>query len=214
MLRKTTLSFTPASVNDSFGDDNYDFDRFAANVTGDTFTLTNTTTGDNLAHKVSVLNNSATDHSGKTLTFTGTDENNNALVESISGPGPVEVVKTTNYFKTLVSVKISASIEADTFDIGISAEFTSKTFPSGCYFGNLNFGTSVTGTIDYSIDHTFNDVQTEPLVDWQWLNNGMDGLTEPVSGNFDTLRPKAIRFRTNNYDTGATASIIIGQSYH
>ena len=46
---------------------------FASNVTGATWTLTATSSGDGLAHQVTIRNDTANDHSGKTATLVGTD---------------------------------------------------------------------------------------------------------------------------------------------
>lgn len=92
---------------------------FASNVTGASFTLTTTETSDGLGHLVTVLNDTANDHSGKTIALVGTDENGNVQTETIAGPGVSATVTSTKYFKTLVSpILPSATIGADTFDIG------------------------------------------------------------------------------------------------
>lgn len=91
---------------------------FASNVTGATFTLTANDAGDSLAHKVTVKNDSATDHSGKTIELVGTGPQGEAQTETLTGPGSSATVTSTKYFKTLTSATPSASIGADTFDIG------------------------------------------------------------------------------------------------
>src|SRR3989337_2060082 len=95
-----------------------DLIRYASNVTGGTWALTNTTPGDSLAHQVNLRNDSANDHSAKTAIFTGTDQNGNVLVETINMPAGSVSVETSGYFLTLISVVPSASIGIDTMDIG------------------------------------------------------------------------------------------------
>lgn len=216
MLKSFKLSFTPSAVPDTIDGANYDVDHFAAAVTGASWALTNTSTNDGLAHKISIRNNSATDHSAKTVTFTGKDENNATISETINLPAASpDIVITTKYFKTIESPLVpSATIAADTMDIGIAAQFTSQTLPMGQYYGNINFGTIISGVIDYDIDHTFNNVQKESSDVWVWLNNAMAGLTQNASGDFGTLRPYAIRAKINSYNTGATFIIIPNQSYN
>lgn len=215
MFKPFKLSFTPAAVPDTVDSANYDVDHFAAAVTGASWALTNTATTDGLAHKVSIENNSATDHSTKTVTITGKDENNITISETINLPAANAIVTTTKYFKSIESPLVpSATIGADTMDIGIAAQFTSQTLPSGQYYGNLNFGTSITGTINYNVDHTFNNIQKEDPSLWEWLNNAMASITQSASGDFATLRPNAIRLLINSYNTGATINITTLQSYN
>jgi hypothetical protein len=95
--------------------------RFASNVTGATWALTETTTGDDLAHIVQIHNDSATDHSGKTALITGTGPNGEAQTETIALPAATSNSATTKHFLTVTSVVPSATIGADTMDIGMTA---------------------------------------------------------------------------------------------
>src|SRR5262245_37174943 len=102
----------------------------AAAVTGTGPWTTFTAPTDVLAHQINVKNNTANNHSGKTLTFTGTDADGNALTESgVTGPAGSATITTTKYFKTLTQISISAGIGADTFDIGYALTATSQTYP-------------------------------------------------------------------------------------
>ncbi len=215
MFKPFKRTLTPAAVPDDILNENYDQDHFASNVTGASWALSNTSTTDGLAHKVSITNDSATDHSAKTVTIAGTDDNGQAITETINLPGSSLTVKTTLFFKTIESPFVpSATIGGDTVDIGIAAEFASVAYPSGTYFGNLNLGTEITGVVNYGIDHTFSDVQTEPSTDWNWLNNTNDNIADSTTIDFKTVRPKAVRFRVNSYDTNAVINLIIQQSYN
>lgn len=128
---------------------------FASNVTGASFTLTATEVGDSLGHLVTVRNDSATDHSAKTLTLVGTDENGNAQSETINAPGSAATVTSTKYFKTLTSVTPSATIGADTFDIGWAANSRGPWFqPDMNGGGEFNIGigcTVVSGSPNYGL---------------------------------------------------------------
>lgn len=215
MFRKFKRTLTPAAVPDVISSEKYDQDHFASNVTGASWTLTSTSTSDGLAHKVSITNDSATDHSAKTVPITGTDADGQTVSETINLPGSSLTVKTTIYFKTIESPLVpSATIDGDTMDIGIAAEFVSKTFPSGCYYGNLNIGTEISGTITYGTDHTFDDVQTTASSTWNWLNNTADNITDSTTVDFETIRPSAVRLRVSAYNTGATIKAVLGQSYN
>lgn len=95
--------------------------RFKSNVTGATWTLTNTTAGDGKAHKVTIKGDAATDHSLKTAALVGTDANGLAQTETINLPNGTATVTSTKEFLTLTSVTPSATIGGDTMDIGIAS---------------------------------------------------------------------------------------------
>lgn len=215
MFKSFKRTFTPAAVADVISGVNYDITHFASNVTGASWALSNTATTDELAHRVSIRNDSATDHSAKTVTITGTDADGQTISEVRNLPGASAVVSTILFFKTINTPLVpSATIGADTMDIGIEAAFTSQAFPSGTYYGNLNVGTEVTGVIIYGIDHNFDDVQTEASSSWNWLNNAADNIADSTSVDFATIRPKAVRLRVSAYDSTATIKTTLGQSYN
>lgn len=118
---------------------------FATGVTGAAFALAATDSGDSLAHLVTILNNTATDHSAKTIAIVGTDENGNTQGETIAAPGASVSVTSTKYFKTISSVTPSATIGADTFNIGWSASSRGPWFqPDMNGGGEFNVGIGCT----------------------------------------------------------------------
>lgn len=131
--------------------------RFASNVTGATWTLANTTTVDTMAHQVTILNDSVTDHSAKTATLTGTDANDNALTETVNLPVGSATVTSAKYFKTLTTVVPSATIGADTMDIGIAATARTPWVKLDLRQTPINVGVGVeiTGTVNYDMLCTF-----------------------------------------------------------
>lgn len=108
---------------------------FASNITGEgPFTMTATNSGDydgvgnRLAHQVSLRNDSANSKSGITFTLTGTDANGNAQVETMAGPGTSATVESTKYFATLETVAVSATLGADTVDVGWVDDVATKIY--------------------------------------------------------------------------------------
>jgi len=95
---------------------------FLSNATGATWTLTATNSGDSLAHLVTIRNDAATDHSGKTAILVGTDAHGGAITETLSLPAGTATVTSTLHYLTLTSVTPSATIGGDTMDIGWAAE--------------------------------------------------------------------------------------------
>ena len=132
---------------------------FASNVTGASWVLTAITPNDGLAHFVTVHNDSVTDHSGKTIVLTGYDANGNAQTETIAAPGTSATVTSTKAFKSLTSAVPSATIGADTFDIGWTAAAVSPWVPlkpQKAQF-SASFAVIKSGTINYDVQHTYDE---------------------------------------------------------
>lgn len=199
-------SFTPANISTT---------GYATSVTGATFTLTANAVTDGYAHQVTVLNNTATNHSAKTLTFTGTDVDGFALTETIAAPAGSSTVTTAGYYKTLTSVTVSATIGADTFSIGWNNQFISPTIGLDRSAGIVGLNIIVTGTINYTIQQTFNEIQTLTRSSIKWLNNDDTALvasTASGNGNYVTS-VIATRLKVNSYSSGATIEFNITQRY-
>lgn len=188
---------------------------FASNVTGAAFTLTASAATDGLAHQVSIRNDSVTDHSGKTVTLVGTDQNGRALTEVVTAPGTSATVESAGYFLTLTSATPSATIGADTFDIGWVDEISSKTIP-------LNWRSSaaapiyidVTGTINFTAQETLQNVfdaaRDGTTVIWRDIT-ALSAKTADTVGAA-TVGATAIRFVVNSYSSGAEAQMYVTQS--
>jgi hypothetical protein len=184
---------------------------FASNVTGASFALTTTETTDGLAHRVSIKNDSGTDHSGKTVTLVGVDADGKTITEAVTGPGSSATVESTKYFKTLTSATPSATIGADTFDIGWVDEFVSNTIPMDPYQPDASLIVYISGTMTYSVEMTNDDIQADPAEtqdSWVWMAVDTDfaSATASVAKGVYSI-PRAVRFRAESYSTTPTAHL-------
>lgn len=195
-MKAKHLTMTPADAS---------LTGFASNVTGATFTLTANSSGDSLAHQVSIRNDTANNHAGKTIALVGTGPEGNALTESVTGPGPNATVESSGYFLTLTSATPSATIGADTFDIGWVDEFASAMQPLDRRNDGYGLSVYVTGTINYTVQNTMSKIQ-DSSVTVVWLSHDdADFVTETTSknGNY-RYAPLATRIIANSYSSGAT----------
>lgn len=189
---------------------------FASNQTGaGPWTMSATTSGDSLAHQVSVRNDSANNHSGKTLTLTGTDANGLPQVEAMAGPGGSATVESTKYFLTLTTVAVSATIGADTFDIGWVDEWTTpaitldwrRNVPS-------NWFLDVTGTISLDVDFAIQDIGgvNEADIKWAVVSSSLDDETADSTA-FVAIGAgyTAARVRCNSYTDTAEVTVYASQ---
>lgn len=190
---------------------------FASNVTGASFTLTTTATTDGLAHQVSIKNDSATDHSGKTVTLVGTDADGRAQTEVVTGPGSSATVESSKYFATLTSATPSATIGSDTFDIGWVDEVASQTFPVNWRASQISVALTVTGTVNYTLQQIFQKVEDSSIADqsaYTWSNSTDSNVVAATTSQITTFdKPiTAIRLIFNSYSSGAAVDADILQA--
>ena len=207
MSQPNVINITPANAN---------LTGFATNVTGATWTITTTTSGDGLAHQVSIRNDTATDHSGKTALLTGTDPDGVVQTESMALPGALATVESTKYFKTLTSVVPSATIGADTMDIGWVDEFSTYTLVLNWRNSNAaRVHVDVSGTINYTVQQASGNPAsyTAPSqsLNWQAIT-AFDAKTAGVLGAA-AIGVTAIRFIANSYTNGATSVMYVNQPW-
>lgn len=185
---------------------------FASNVSGASWALTATSSGDGLAHQVSIRNDSGNDKSAISITIIGTDQNGATQTETITGPGASATVESTLYFLTLTSVTPASTWGADTADIGWVDEFATPTL-------NLNWGAEdvaavhagVTGTIDFTIQQTFDPLDGPLSVVWETLP-GAGSQTATSTWN-TTGGATGMRLIVNSYSSGAEIRLNVNQTF-
>lgn len=170
---------------------------------GGGYALTATTAGDGCAHPVTILGNAATNHSAKTFTITGTDANDVAITNAIAGPNGIATVTSTKRFKTVTSVTVSATTDADTFDIGWTALASTPWVPLDVRANpfTVGIGAMVSGTINYDLEHTYSDISTNATAQQAYNNATMAGKT----ASFDvglTYPVRAVRIDVNSHTSG------------
>jgi hypothetical protein len=205
-MRPDLHSYTPAAAN---------LTGFLSNATGAPgagWVLTATTAADCLAHLVTIRNDSVTDHSAKTAILTGTDADGKAQTETVNLPGTSATVTSTKYFKTLTSVVPSATIGADTMDIGWSAVAISATYPiDGSAEVACNIYADITGTINFSIQQSFANIQSDTT-----YMTSFSAITALAAKSADTagqanVGATAIRLLINSVTAGATVAMYTSQ---
>ncbi len=167
------------------------------------------TSADGLAHRLSITDAGADDQTTSTWTIIGTDQNNIALTESLTGPGSTLTVETVGYFKTVTSVTIASPVATSTADMGTVDEISGQTVPIDRRSGyGLNASIDVTGTLNFTVQETFVDIQNQAPV---WFD--VTALTSKAAKatSSTTIGATAFRFKLNSYATGAEAQIYTTQ---
>jgi hypothetical protein len=139
----------------------------ASNVTGAEWVIATAGAADGLAHHVTIRNDSVTDHAAKSIVLVGLDANGNALTETLAAPGTSATVTSTKAFKTLISATPSATIGADTFDIGWAATGHTPWVdlrPNVEHFAASAAVYLVSGSLNFDGQHTYDNPPTEDSV--------------------------------------------------
>src|SRR3569623_1393634 len=114
-------------INKTYTPDDDSTTGFKTGATGaGPFTMTTTSPGDGLAHLVSLT--STANLSAISMTQTGTDAEGRAQTEEVTGPNNTTVYG-TKYFATLTSVSASATLGANTMNVGFKDESVSPALP-------------------------------------------------------------------------------------
>lgn len=205
-MRPDIHSYTPAAAN---------LTGFLSNATGPAgagWALTATEAADGLAHLVTIRNDSATNHSAKTAVLTGTDADGKAQTETVNLPNNAATVTSTKYFKTLTTVVPSATIGADTMDIGWSAVAISPTYPLEYPSAfACNIYADISGTIDFTIQQSFANIQTDStyLTSFSAIA-ALAAKTADTAGQTN-IGATAVRVLINSVTAGATISMYTSQ---
>jgi hypothetical protein len=172
--------------------------------TGPFTTLTLYATTDGLAHLVSLT--SAANISALTATLVGTDADGQAQTEAVTCPNATTVYS-TKYFKTLVSITMSATLGANTMDVGIQDVSISQTIPINYAAWDFNSTqmVEVTGTINYTVQYTEGAIYDRQPSMLPWFNHAtLAAKTASLDGAI-TSPFRALRLKINSLTAGATA---------
>ena len=157
-----------------------------------------------------ILVTTVSNESAKTLTFTGTDRRGYALTETMTGPNA-----TTGYtnadFATVTQVAVSAAftgaVTVGTNGIGSSQVYVPDRYKNPI---NIGLGIDVTGTVDCTVQHTFDDVFASTFTPAGATWHSHDALaaqTADVDGNY-AFSPTGIRLLINSGIGTAALTIV------
>jgi hypothetical protein len=194
-----------------------DTNGFASAVTGTSgvaFVLDEASTaGDSLGHKVIITPSGSVTGS---YTITGTDANDRTQTETLA-TNTTNAVTSVNYYKTLTSVLAPSGIGAQTVDIGWTDDVTSPMYLVNWRQGppfSISFGVDISGTIDYDVQHRFNNVWESSTVgqgDAGWFDHSsVAAKTADADGNY-AYPITAMRVLINSLTAGATFTWFIIQ---
>lgn len=210
-MRRFTIDVDPATTDPDGLADNNDSSGATLTLDGALTSDGTFTSADGLAHQISITDTATQDQSDSTFTITGTNADGDAQTEAVTGPASGATVVSSSYFLTVTSIAITGGDANDTVDVGTVAggEVATKAYPlnhkspyaAGCQ-------TSVTGTINYSLQATFSDVLgTADSTTYDWTTiAAYSGKTADVLGTIPQ-GATAIRLITASYSDTAEIQV-------
>ncbi len=162
---------------------------------------------------------SAGNISGVNFTITGFQNLSRgvAITETLAGPN-ANTVYSTNYFAVITSIAVDGAVGTNTeggFDgVGSGGTVVSPIIMPDRYDGDVAMNVTVTGTINWSIQQTFDKVNLlSTPVPFEWLDHDDFNLVNQTvdrNGNYQQI-PNAIRVLINTYSSGAELIFNVSQ---
>ena len=194
--------------------DNYDRDGIAQSQTpsGAANLTLNGALGTTLDYGRIIGIYSGGDDSNRTFTITGTDPNGNTITETVTGPNAGTVVS-TKYYKTITTIAISgaagSAVEVGNVQTTLSA--ADRAIPLNTYASRApQYVVDITGTINYTIQETFDDLATLTSVVWLPLS-AHTGKTADTNAA-GTPGARAMRVVVNSYSDTAELQCFVSQT--
>jgi hypothetical protein len=148
--------------------------------------------------------------SGVTFIVSGYEDKNKTILisEGVTGPNN-STVETTNYFYSIQSIVASGAV-ATNVEAGPVDEAISQIIPIKRTFSDRNERITgltfiKTGTINYTVQQTNDNVQSKDNRTFNWLNSDDSNVvnaTTSKNSNYVTM-PMAMRVKINSYSSGA-----------
>ena len=193
------------------------FNASGLTSTGAAVAVTQTSTGDDLAHRVTLTAPVQATLASVAFTIVGTNANGATQTEVIAaGPASGATVSGTQFFLTVETVKPSATMGAKVLSVGLLAEAVGHWNNLENTMSNPMVMVGVTGTIDYSVYQTPANIFDAPERDAVYTTIGMPitGLSAVTSNVLaqggESCR--AIMLRVNSFTAGATITMYINNS--
>ena len=197
MVRPYNKLYSPANSSTTY---------FASAATGAAFTLSHSSIGDSLAHKISITGNGATDLSAINVTLVGLDADGFAQTETFALPNGTATVTSAYYYSSLTSITPASTIGAATIKITYTGAVFSPTFPLEWRGGLPLAEVILTGTGNYTVQYTNDLVNMGATSPFNWLSDTGSATTAATSSkstSFTTV-PIALNLLINSYTNGAT----------
>jgi hypothetical protein len=200
-MRPHTVTYSPAD------DDDNGLATTTTAAAGVAFTQIATSAGDDLAHLILIT---PTGSVTGNYTITGTDANGNAQTEVLA-TDTTNAVTSVKYYLTVTSVLSPAGIGGESVIIGWTDDVVGPTYVLDWASNNAaNIYVDVTGTIDFDIQQTFDNVLAGATASWVAIS-ALDSKTADTYGNA-AVGATAFRLLLNSLASTPTIKISTSQA--
>ncbi len=132
------------------------------------------------------------------------------LSETVTGVNS-DTVESAEYFYVVTSITRSATIGTNV-EVGAVDEAATKIIPINWRVDNISLLAEVTGTVNYTLQQTFDNVQTSTAITWANVDDSnFVSATATATGNLNTI-PVAMRMIINSHSAGAAVKLSISHS--
>lgn len=180
-------------------------------ISGGTFT-----SADGLGRIIVIVDSDTDTQSDVTFTIVGTDAQDNAITDVVTGPGSGLTVASAKYFKTVSSVTVSAA-QGGTEKVDIGTRGTTLSAVSKAYPLNSRdsvapmVSVNITGTLNFTVQQTYSNLLTTTDASGTII---WEDVTALASKSADTTAQLGIgahgmRIVINTYSTGAELQAIV-----
>ena len=155
----------------------------------------------------------AADISTVVFTITGYSDvdKHNLITDTITGIN-ASTVQSTKYFYYITTIAVDAAVGTNV-EGGAVDEAITAAIPINWRGGITSVNIDITGTIDITVQQTFDDIQDINNLDFTWQDSPSSRLqnaTASTNDSYDGL-PTALRAKINSYSAGAEIQLTIVQ---
>lgn len=147
------------------------------------------------------------------FTIYGKDVNLVTISQVVTGPTATTAVSTTQFHKVTrvaANAAVNSAVEIGTGSTGATNWWVAD---RNTYPGNIAAATTVSGTISYTLQGTYEDMLTQTAASYTYSVTGMVTQTTAIQGLSLTTPPGALRWVINSSSgTGAATFTIVQQS--
>lgn len=166
---------------------------------------------DGFAHQISL--ESTGNLSGVTFVVSGYSDfdKHNAISEGITGPNN-STVESTIYFAIVTGITVTGAVGTNV-EGGFVDEAVTQPIPLNWRGGVASVNLDITGTMDVTIENTFDNIQNLDDLTFNWQDSPSTNLVNATSSTNDAYEglPRAVRLKVNSYSTGAECKLTIIQ---
>lgn len=146
-----------------------------------------------------------------TITGYSDPDKHNLITDTITGVN-ANTIESTKYFYYVTSISADAAVGTNVYG-GAVDEAVTQAIPLNWRGGVVSVNLDITGTMDITIQNTFDNIQNLSDLDFNWQDSPSVNLVNATTSTNDAYDgvPRALRAKINSYSNGAECQLVIHQ---